>query len=493
MSSPYVAQQAHRPHDVPLAFDSTLQTQGQGGQFMTGQSHIPYSFHDYPLQNGGSFGDSQTGPVIPMGPPTRPRKRKAPTLHANAWEPYKDRIVELYIEQRLSLKEVKKKIENEFGFIAELRQYRTRVSQWGKDKNIKPTEMKTIVRKQQRRKLVEVTKGELITEVRGNKVEQRKIDRWMKRKGVSKSLLYSPSPAASTPSDVYCRTISECDSLAHSPVSSVATPILSTQDIISIAGSPQMFSPAPSITSIIQPQSSTFTGQSSASTYLSLPSSLPYPISTPNAFQGQIDSAAALLPQRYKQREEERLREELSRAENWFGTSHSKHLGILSILGEVFISQGRYKSAEEVIRRLVEDRRTIGGNDDIDTLAAIELLGLVLEAQGLYTKAEKLHRRTFESRKIILGDEHPDTLSSTANLASTYRNQGRWKEAEELEVQVMEKRKRVLGEEHPDTLISMVNLALTYSTQGRWKEAEELEVQVMEKRMRVLGRDIYTP
>jgi Clr5 domain len=40
-------------------------------------------------------------------------------LHASDWELYKARIIELHIKQDLPLKEVKDKIEKEFGFIAE--------------------------------------------------------------------------------------------------------------------------------------------------------------------------------------------------------------------------------------------------------------------------------------------------------------------------------------------------------------------------------------
>ena len=70
------------------------------------------------------------------------------------------------------------------------------MSQWGKDKNVKPQEMRAIVRKRQKRKLVEGTKGELVFDVRGNPVEPQKIDRWMKRHNVPESVLYVPSPAA---------------------------------------------------------------------------------------------------------------------------------------------------------------------------------------------------------------------------------------------------------------------------------------------------------
>ncbi|KAH7111912.1 hypothetical protein B0J13DRAFT_659465, partial [Dactylonectria estremocensis] len=372
-----------------------------------------------------------------------------------------------------------------------IRQYRTRISQWGKDKNIKPVEMTAIVRKRQQRKLVEVDKGELIFTIRGSTVESQKIDRWMNRHRVPENLLYAPSPAASTPSALFCRTISERGSAVPSPAYSAQTPNFSPEGIMSVAQSPAVFSPALSVSSIVQPQSSTFVGRSPAPIYRPLPNFLSGSPPTPSAFQDQLDTVADSLQYLYKQTDEERLREELSRAETLFGTSHSKTLDILSKLGEVLMDQGRYKSAEEMVRRLVEGRRSANGNDGVETLDAMGLLGRVLIWQGFYAKAEKLHRRTFESRRVILGDEHPDTLSSMANLASTFWSQGRWKKAEELEVQVMETRKGVLGEEHPDTLTSMANLASTYRNQGRWKEAEVLEVQVMETGKRERERERF--
>jgi hypothetical protein len=85
-------------------------------------------------------------------------------------------------------------------YLCRLRQYRTRISQWGCDKKVKPDEMKAIVRKRQQRRLVE-DKGDLRFTVRGTPVEPQKIQRWMKRNEVSESFLYVPSPAA-------CKSIS---------------------------------------------------------------------------------------------------------------------------------------------------------------------------------------------------------------------------------------------------------------------------------------------
>ncbi|KAG9196844.1 hypothetical protein G6514_003818 [Epicoccum nigrum] len=156
---------------------------------------------------------------MPLAPSKRPRKPKAVTKRSADWEPYKKAIFTMHLEQNMPLHKVKHNIEKEYGFKAELRQYRSRISQWGQDKNIKPQEMQAIVRKRQERKLIEPHKRELVFEVRGNEVDRQKIERWMKRHNVSDSFLYAPSPAASTPSAVGCHT---------EPGSPVLTTITST-------------------------------------------------------------------------------------------------------------------------------------------------------------------------------------------------------------------------------------------------------------------------
>ena len=55
----------------------------------------------------------------PIGSAIKSRKKKAPTLKADAWEPYKARVIELHINQGKPLQKVKEIIENEFNFTAE--------------------------------------------------------------------------------------------------------------------------------------------------------------------------------------------------------------------------------------------------------------------------------------------------------------------------------------------------------------------------------------
>ena len=82
--------------------------------------HLPIP-NVYPHINTSTSEDQQRVSQSSMGPPTRTRKRKAPTLRAADWEPYKARIIELHVDQTPSvpLKEVKDIMEREFGFVAE--------------------------------------------------------------------------------------------------------------------------------------------------------------------------------------------------------------------------------------------------------------------------------------------------------------------------------------------------------------------------------------
>jgi hypothetical protein len=53
-----------------------------------------------------------------MQPPPKPRKSRARTLCDSDWKPYRARLTELYTSE-MTLKDMKKMIEEEFNFHAE--------------------------------------------------------------------------------------------------------------------------------------------------------------------------------------------------------------------------------------------------------------------------------------------------------------------------------------------------------------------------------------
>ncbi|KAH7303713.1 hypothetical protein B0I35DRAFT_472203 [Stachybotrys elegans] len=161
------------------------------------------------------------------------------------------------------------------------------------------------------------------------------------------------------------------------------------------------------------------------------------------------------------------------------GHTNEGSLNAMQILG----------SAEKLLIKVMEGRKTKLGVDHQDTLTSMANLALIYREQGRLEEAEKLQVQVTGTCKTKLGADHPSTLMSMANLTSTYRDQGRWEEAEKLDMQVIEIRKTKLGRDHPDTLTSMANLASTFWGQGQWKEAEKVFIQVMELSKTKLGAD----
>ena len=162
---------------------------------------------------------------------------------------------------------------------------------------------------------------------------------------------------------------------------------------------------------------------------------------------------------------------------------------IAAQLYHVYIATGRWNTAEELLKLVLDARQTRLGSKHPNTVWATAHLAYTYGQQGRWKEAEELELQVLKAKQMLLGEEHPSTLMSMNNLAVRYCYQGRWKEAEELQLRVMEVTQRVLGEEHPDTLTSMGNLTGTYRSQGRWKEAEDLQSLVMEVRWRVSGEE----
>lgn len=100
--SHHIAQQPYEPYGIDLEIDSTWQMQGLDRQMTPRQSYISHPFDSSPAIQTYEYNDAESAayaqavPLTSIGPPTRTRKRKAPTLRAEDWEPHKARIIDLH-------------------------------------------------------------------------------------------------------------------------------------------------------------------------------------------------------------------------------------------------------------------------------------------------------------------------------------------------------------------------------------------------------------
>ena len=129
-------QPSYSPHYTPDGADETSAftepAQALSGPVVATQHHALQSSSLTTLHSGHTqfdvelAGSSQPAPAVthtsqtsPTDPLYRPRKRKAVTLRTDVWEPYKERILDLHIEQKRPLPEVRQTLEKEYGFKAE--------------------------------------------------------------------------------------------------------------------------------------------------------------------------------------------------------------------------------------------------------------------------------------------------------------------------------------------------------------------------------------
>jgi non-specific serine/threonine protein kinase/serine/threonine-protein kinase len=162
---------------------------------------------------------------------------------------------------------------------------------------------------------------------------------------------------------------------------------------------------------------------------------------------------------------------------------------LMLTMGDVYRNLGLYKEAEPILKRSVEIRRRLSGEENLDTLASLHGLASSLERLGRYEEAEKLYAQVVEHRRRLLGKDHPDTLFAGNGLAVVYARQSRYAEAGKLHRQVLEARRRVLGPDHPDTLTSMNYVATGLKREGRIDEAESLFRETIQARHRTSGPD----
>jgi YD repeat-containing protein len=78
-------------------------------------------------------------------------------------------------------------------------------------------------------------------------------------------------------------------------------------------------------------------------------------------------------------------------------------------------------------------------------------LASIYMRQGRWKEAEELLIQVVETGKRVLGHEHSNTLTSMESLAYTYNSQGRIAEATAMRKQVADLRSCILGNNHPDT------------------------------------------
>ncbi|CAK7205302.1 hypothetical protein SEUCBS139899_008071 [Sporothrix eucalyptigena] len=105
-------------------------------------------------------------------------RRQQDWAQINDWEVHRERITELYRDQGLHLKQVQEIMADQYNFHASQRMYKTRISKWAIDKNLKAADVATILRMQQMR--AALGKKSKFT-IRGREIDFARVEQYLKR------------------------------------------------------------------------------------------------------------------------------------------------------------------------------------------------------------------------------------------------------------------------------------------------------------------------
>lgn len=106
---------------------------------------------------------------------------------------------------------------------------------------------------------------------------------------------------------------------------------------------------------------------------------------------------------------------------------------------------------------------------------------------GRYKSAEEMLRRALEVKEKHIRKNHPVTLSTVNNLASVLANHGKYETAEDMLWRVLKEREKAPGKDHPAALLSVANLGLVSQNQNKYETAEALYRRTLEGLENVLG------
>ncbi|PLB50700.1 hypothetical protein P170DRAFT_151821 [Aspergillus steynii IBT 23096] len=147
--------------------------------------------------------------ALPVSPTTSSSSAVFRPRRSDDWHEYRPAIEQLYRDNQLKLKDVKRIMERDYNFVASEKQYKDRLAAWHIRKNIKNKEVQVMIRKQQKR----AARGKQTAfRVGGQEVDSKRIARFVRRYGTQwenkprNNDHRQASPEPKTPSDMSCYT-----------------------------------------------------------------------------------------------------------------------------------------------------------------------------------------------------------------------------------------------------------------------------------------------
>ncbi|HJQ12694.1 MAG TPA: tetratricopeptide repeat protein [Gemmatimonadaceae bacterium] len=145
---------------------------------------------------------------------------------------------------------------------------------------------------------------------------------------------------------------------------------------------------------------------------------------------------------------EECFRHALEIGDRTFGPENPDLIILLNDLTRLYLKQSAYTSAEPLLLRLLELKRS-KGEDHPEVATVLASLATVRQALGMHESSEQLWRRVLDIRERTLAPNHFATASALEHLGNACAARGKIREALSAFQRALTIREKTLGNDHP--------------------------------------------
>ncbi|MFL5501232.1 MAG: tetratricopeptide repeat protein [Gemmatimonadaceae bacterium] len=155
---------------------------------------------------------------------------------------------------------------------------------------------------------------------------------------------------------------------------------------------------------------------------------------------------------------QELFRQALEIADRTLGPDDPDVVLLLTDLTRLYLRKSAFESAEPLLLRLFEIKRS-KGEDHAEVATVLASLATVRQALGRHESAEQLWRRVLEIRELTLAPNHFAIATALEHLGNSCGARGKIAEALSAFQRALSIREKTLGPEHPSLRVSRERIA----------------------------------
>lgn len=167
----------------------------------------------------------------------------------------------------------------------------------------------------------------------------------------------------------------------------------------------------------------------------------------------------------------------------------SSHGASLNNLAVLYKETGKYNESEKLIKEASEELKAAHGRESMPYAIALNNEAMLYQAMGRYEQADVILREAIDMSANLQNEKSGNHQKFLTNQALLYQEMGKYEQAESSFKALIKLKERRFGKRHPDYAHMLNNLAALYMQMGKYDEVEPLLKEAIEIYERKFGKE----